>query len=274
MIDKKGFLALIGGNEKKTGQKLVLKKLLEIRNIDSIAVIPSASMSPKRLSRKYVDAFINLGVSKISVLDIRRNYEADSKKHLEVIDKSDLIFFTGGDQYLLYKTLAETELLSRIWNKFKSGSILAGTSAGAAVMSSPMIYDGDTKPFVKGSVLFSNGFGFLEDITIDTHFYKRHRLPRLIQFLSRGISKFGIGLPENSGIIVYPDKNVEVIGKKPITFVDCSQMEFTDINEIKKNELYSTLGIKIGYLQPGLHFSINDLSCIKMVEQKINVITA
>ena len=274
MSEKKGFLALIGGNEKKSGQKLILKKLLEIRNIDSISVIPSASMNPKRLSRKYVDAFNDLGVRKIEVLDIRRNSEADNEKYLDIIDNSDMIFFTGGDQYQLYKTLAGTELLSRIRNKYKGGSLLAGTSAGAAVMSDPMIYDGDTKPFVKGSVLFSSGFGFLEDITIDTHFCKRHRLPRLIQFLSRGISKFGIGLPENSGIIVYPDKTVEVIGNKHITLVDSSQMEFADINEIEKNDLYSTLGVRIGYLQPGLHFSINDLNRVTLIKQKIKVINA
>ena len=198
--ETKGHLVLIGGNEDKVRNREILQRIVNINNVKNIAVIPTASRYyPRQLGDKYRSAFSKLGVKKIEILDIRSAKEADREENYEKIQASDCIFFTGGDQVRLVEILQNTKLLQVIKDEYQNGKTIAGTSAGAAAASNPMIFDGDEMGFLKGSVNHGEGFGFIENFTVDTHFITRGRISRLTQFLLRGYSNFGIGFAEDTG---------------------------------------------------------------------------
>lgn len=144
---KRGYLVLIGGAEDRTDRREVLKETLEINRAKCVTVIPSASAYPRELGNSYYDIFRSLGAGEVHVIDPRDSRDADRKDFFEKVDKSDMIFFTGGDQVLLSRIFVGTRLLARIKRKYYNGVTIAGTSAGAAVMSNPLISDGDEKGF-------------------------------------------------------------------------------------------------------------------------------
>ncbi|HHE38326.1 MAG TPA: cyanophycinase [Candidatus Cloacimonetes bacterium] len=259
----KGFLVLIGGNEDKRNNKTILKSLIEINNAENAVIIPTASSYPKSLGEKYFRAFKKLGLEHISILDIRHKDEVDKEKNFKAVQNADCIFFTGGDQVRLVKIFQNSKLLNLITEKFQQGTTIAGSSAGAAAVSDPMIFDGDYKGFHKGSVNFGGGFGLLPDITMDTHFIKRCRLSRLTQFLSSGRSDCGIGLAEDTAIIVSPDNKFRVVGSGVVTVLSSKKMKYTNFGEIEKNEKLTADGLSISFLSNGTVFCLEQWEVVK-----------
>ena len=260
--DKKGYLVLIGGAEDRKNEKIVLRKVVELNNAKTVVIIPSASCYPKGLAEDYVYAFRDLEVGVSHIFDIRDKSEADNPEYLEKIDHADLIFFTGGDQHKLVDTFAGTTMLRKIRECNLRGVTIAGTSAGAAAACDPIIYDGDSGGLRKGTIHFSEGFGFIRNVTIDTHFVSRGRLGRLTQFLSSGKSKKGIGIGEDTAIVINSDDVFEVIGSEMVTVVNTEDITFSNYNQLNENEPICINDIKIGFLQAG---SIFDLKNWKIV---------
>lgn len=259
----RGMLVLIGGFEDKKRDKLILRKTVEINNAKNIAVIPSASSYPIDLSNKYRDAFRDLRVPEVNVLDIRYPDEADRPEHHKKLKSADMIFFTGGDQTKLFNVLGESRLLKLIKTKWKTGTTVAGTSAGAAIASDPMIYDGDDRGLQKGVVHHSEGFGFLKGITMDTHFTERGRITRLSQFLSSGLSYKGIGLGEDTSIFVFPNDVFEVAGSGIVTCLNSKKLYFTNYDQVQEKEMISIDGIKTAFLSHGDRFNLKKWHIVK-----------
>jgi cyanophycinase len=264
---KRGFLALIGGNEDKRDAKKVLRTVATLRNTTCVSVIPTASMYGRELGEEYVELFLkmNVGITKGHVIDARSREEVLAKpEYVAQLAESDLIFFTGGDQVRLVEAFKNTDAMSMIYDRFINGATIAGTSAGAAAASNPMIYDGDDEAFMKGSVQHTEGFGFLKTITMDTHFLQRSRIPRLAQFLTQRGSEYAIGLDEDTGIIVSPhDYTCTVFGSAMVTFMQNKGMNFTDYDTIKNGALYSVDGLGISFCASGVKF---DLASWRVVE--------
>jgi len=255
--NQRGYLVLIGGAEDRKGEKVVLQKLVNLNKAKNIAVIPTATSYPKACGEDYYYAFKDIGVETINVLDIREKQEADKPEYLEMIKQADIIFFTGGDQVKLVNVLINTQLFTLITERFYSGTTIAGTSAGAAAASNPMLYDGDTQGLIKGAVNAGEGFGFLKNITIDTHFVARGRIGRLTQFLiSKNVQK-GIGLGENTAICINANNVFEVVGTGIVSLVDISEISYSNYNIINNSDRISINGVKAGFLQAGCIFDIN-----------------
>ena len=257
MQKNKGYLILIGGKEDKTGEKTILKETISISRAKKLVIIPAATSYPVKTSRKYFNVFSELGVKNVKILDIRYSHEADSDANIKIIEEADLIFFPGGDQERLAEILVGTKLLQSIKNRHLNGLSIAGTSAGAAAVSNPMIFDGTTNGFNKGSVLHAEGFDLLHGVTIDTHFIKRGRIARLSQFLTGGLSDFGIGLAEDTGIIISPDNTFKVIGSGAVSILSSKSMCYTNFQEINNNEHITTDGLQISFLFNGIVYDIN-----------------
>jgi cyanophycinase len=255
-MQHKGYLVLIGGAEDKTREMRILRRTLEINYAKNIVVIPSASGYPTDTGKKYYHVFRDLGADNVKIFDIRRKHEADSSEYLKQINYADMVFFTGGDQVKLADTLLGTKLLRKIKRLFKDGVTIAGTSAGAAAAGNLMIFDGDRKGFLKGMVKYSEGFGFIKNITIDTHFNKRERLLRLTEFLISGNSSRGIGLGEDTAIIINPVKQFEVIGSGIVTLLNSSRYTYSNYETALNNDRLNTNGINIGFLQDGAVFNM------------------
>jgi cyanophycinase len=253
---KKGYLVLIGGAEDKKDKKVILRKIVELNNAKTVVVIPSASEYPEGIADDYVRAFSSIGVEKIMVFDIRNKSEADKSEYFEKIISADMIFFTGGDQLKLTNTFLDTCLLEKIKEKYLSGTTIAGTSAGAAAACDPIIFDGDDSGLCKGTIHHSRGFGFVRNITIDTHFISRGRLGRLSQFLSSGLSTKGIGIGEDTAIVIDSNYVFEVIGSGMVTIVNTDEISYSNYDEISDNSLIVINDILVGFLQRGSSFDM------------------
>ena len=263
-MNKKGSLVLIGGNEDKTRNKEVLKEIVQVNQAKKVVIVPSASKYyPRQLGEKYQIAFRDLGAETIDVLDIRSREEADKEEHFKLLNDAECIFFTGGDQVRLVEMLSETKLLYLIKQRYENGCTLAGTSAGAAAASNPMIYDGDEMGFLKGSVNHTEGFGFIENITIDTHFLVRGRIARLAQFLLRGYSDIGIGIAEDTAIIYSPKETIRVVGNGMITLINSKNLQYTDYQQTKIDEQFTSDGYTLSFLAPE---AIYDLKKCKIIQ--------
>lgn len=267
-IAKRSHLILIGGAEDRRKDKVILKSILKITKAKNIVIIPTASSYPRDVFDSYFYAFRKLGIERIEKMDIRYRDEVDKQSNFEMIDKADLLFISGGDQYRLAKIFNGTELLQKILDRFYTGTLpIAGTSAGAAIVSDPMIYDGDYKGFCKGTVASSPGFGLLKEITIDTHFTQRSRVARLSQFLLTGKSFKGIGIDEDTAIIIYPNLRFEVIGKGIVTILNSDKITYNNYNSIENYQKFSTNNLRLGYLASGTFFSIKKWSILKPKKQ-------
>jgi len=254
---KKGFLILIGGAEDRRNGKDVLRKVADLANANNVIVIPTATSEPQEAVRDYADAFKNIGVPCVQGFHIKYRDEADRFEFLEMVDEADLFFFTGGDQVRLVHTLRETRVINRIWEKYLNGATIAGTSAGASAAGDLIVYDGEGYGFKKGSVHVCEGFGFLKDTIIDTHFMERERIPRLIQFLSSRRRSRGIGLSENTAIIVGPDNRFEVFGKGMVVVMNGENMSYTNYSDIRNDQQFSTCCLDMGFLASGAIFDMN-----------------
>lgn len=272
--NQQGYLVLIGGAEDRKYDKTVLKNLVEINNAQNIVVIPTATLYPFECGEDYYYAFRDLGLKKIDIMDIREKNQGDKEEYLEMINEADLVFFTGGDQVRLTSILMDTKIMKAIKGRFlNEGLTVAGTSAGASAAADPMTFDGDNKGLIKGSIKFDRGFGFIKDITIDTHFVARGRLGRMAQFLCNSYSSKGIGIGENTSITILPNLTFYVTGTGIVTVVSTENLNFTNFEQIEEGERITMDGIQLGFLQHGAKFNLKTwrtLSCNKQPVKSTN----
>ena len=260
---KKGYLFLIGGAEDRKGDKQVLQHLVNSTRPATIVIIPTASGYPLDVYRDYADAFRDLGVQDVECLDIRYRDETDRIENIEVIDKADLIYFGGGDQVKLVDVINGTRLFDRMRARFESGEMhIAGTSAGAAAAGNPILYKGDRRGFKKGSIKFSEGFGFVDGVAIDTHFSARKRLSRLCQLLVSGHCRKGIGLDEDTGIMIDANLHLTVIGRGMVTIVNSTHVSGSNYRAISNGEKLRFNNMHVGFLPAGTRFSIRKWSIL------------
>jgi cyanophycinase len=238
----KGHLVIIGGGDKP---RYVLQKFLDFAGGETanIVVIPNASSDPKGSAEYNVNEFKKLGCKNISYLLFTRK-DVDTVSNVETVRKATGIFFSGGDQVFLTRDLLGTELMNEIRNVYARGGVISGTSAGAAVMSEVMITGNelknkDTTDIFKtietGNVQHLEGFGFITNAIIDQHFIKRKRLNRLFSMVLEHPKLVGVGIDEETSIIVNPDETFEVLGENQVVILNATQA--ASIREGKKGIL-------------------------------------
>ncbi len=252
----KGILVLIGGDEDKRDAKTILRRVVEEASGGEIAVVTTASSIPQELGQQYRQAFGDLGARRVHVLDIRRREEADRPEHLEVVRSAAAVFFSGGDQQQLVTVLEGTALLGQIRQNFDAGAVVAGTSAGAAAAGEVTIYNGDHQGLVRGAVRHSPGFGFLPGVIVDTHFVERGRIYRLAQALAAGLCPRGIGLAEDTALVVRSGGAGEVIGRGLATVLDAGPLARSNAAAVPAGEAVSLEGLRLGFLSAGTRFDL------------------
>ncbi|SLM31567.1 putative Cyanophycinase [Desulfamplus magnetovallimortis] len=268
---RKSLLILIGGAEDRKDDRVVLRHLVKLTQAENVVIIPTASAYPQDIYSSYIDVFRDFGVRDLRCLDIRYREEADSEEYIGAVDDADLVYFSGGDQVKLVRTLNHTRLMDRISQRFEEGSLhIGGTSAGATAAGNPMIYNGNRNGFQKGSVKCSEGFAFIDDLVIDTHFSARKRLARLSQFLVSDRYTKGIGLDEDTGIVVYPNMHFRVIGSGMVTVVNSSNVTGSNYKNISNGDAIRFNNMRIGCLPAGTLFSIKKWSVLNRSKRNSN----
>ncbi len=251
-----GHLLVIGGAEDKYNERRILKKFLELSGGDKaeVLIIPVASDFPEFAADIYTAAFRKLGVANPRVLRATSRQDVFDANVAELLDGVTGVFMTGGDQMRLVSLLGGTKFADRLRHMVRDTNLtLAGTSAGAAGMSTSMIVRGESTSHPhKNSVRLSPGLGFLKNIIIDQHFTERGRISRLITAVSYNPYNLGIGIDENTAIILDKEGNLEVFGAGSITIVDGSQITYNEIAEVDEFQSFSVFGVQIHVLQDGL----------------------
>ncbi|MGE5519710.1 MAG: cyanophycinase [Candidatus Dadabacteria bacterium] len=263
MPHPKGYLIAVGGAEDKGSEEErekqnsldffregILKQIVELsgrKAAPRIEVITAASSIPEEVAQIYKRSFRKLGCVEIGHLKIPNREAADNKKNLERLHKCNCILFSGGDQLRLCSILGGTEFLDIMRERYQHEHfIIAGTSAGAAAMSNTMICGGqESEAYIKGRVELGIGLGFLQEVIIDTHFDARGRFGRLVQAIAAQPGAVGIGLDEDTGIIVEKGCRLKAIGSSSVVIVDGSNISHNNIADIKTGMPISVAGLQV-----------------------------
>ncbi len=257
-----GHLLVIGGAEDKYNERRILKKFLELAGGDraEVLIVPVASDFPEFAADVYTQAFRNLGVAHPRVLRATSRQDVVQADVGKLLDGVTGVFMTGGDQMRLVSLLGGTKFAEKLRRMVREQDIvLAGTSAGAAGMSTSMIVRGEpTSHPHKNAVRLSPGLGFLKNIIIDQHFSERGRISRLITAVSYNPYNLGIGIDENTAIILNGKGILEVFGEGSTTIIDGSQISFNEIAEVADNESFSICGVQFHVLRDGLVYNYLD----------------
>jgi cyanophycinase len=217
---------------------------------------------PGEVGADYRHIFEELGVERVDIVDTERREDGDNPRDLEVINNATGVFFTGGDQARITDLLKDTEIDKLLHQKFTQGLVIAGTSAGAAMMPDMMIVEGDseTNPTIN-SVILEPGMGFLPDVAIDQHFAQRGRLGRFVSALMQQPAVLGFGIDENTAIAVDGDE-VEIIGEGAVTIVDVANISHSNLKESLHDEALAICGAKLHILPHGYRFNLKTRKCV------------
>jgi len=260
----------------------ILKRIIteSAKKTESIVeVITTASQIPDLVGVEYIDAFGQLNVTRIGVMDIRNREDAKKEENLERIRKADVAMFSGGDQLRLSSIFGGTEFLQIMKNRYqKELFVIAGTSAGAAAASTNMIYRGQSgKALIKGEVQITAGLGFIDSVIIDTHFVQRGRIGRLLYAVASNPGMLGIGLGEDAGLLITEGTMMEAIGSGLTILVNGRKMSETNIYDVEMGSPVSIKNMRVSVMSIFDKYDLtqNQLIIKKAVKvDKSNVINA
>ncbi|TVT37288.1 cyanophycinase [Hymenobacter setariae] len=266
----KGSLLAIGGHEQREAANeastaheksadFILQRFVdELGGKRTVVIIPTASEEADEAAQDYIEAFTALGVEHLEVLNIQSRAQANSAEAVDTINRADGVLFTGGDQLRLTALLGGTAVLARLGERYlHEPIIIAGTSAGAAAMSTPMIYQGrNDAGFLKDEIHITTGLQLLRDVAIDTHFVKRGRIVRMAQIIATNPGCIGLGLEEDTAVLITKGREVEVLGNGIVVLLDGHDCTGNTIYDIAPGEVFSIRDLRLHLLAKGQHFTL------------------
>lgn len=267
----KGTLIPIGGNEDKgvdtqeqnnlefIDDGILARVVRESGGVDAkIIVIPTASSIPVEVGQNYLDAFGKLGCSNVHVLDIRHREESEINQNISLIKTADCVMFSGGNQSEIIRKISGTTIHNVLMDRFVNDKIvIAGTSAGAMCMSHEMITGGSSREsFIKGAVGMSMGMNFISNLIIDSHFIRRGRFGRLAEAVAKFPKLLGVGLAEDTGLVIKNCTTFEVIGSGMVILFDASKLKHNNEKVLREGSPMSLSNLKTHILANGDRFNI------------------
>jgi cyanophycinase len=219
----------------------ILKRVIEEskhKELSRIEIVTTASKIPNEIGPEYVKALSYLGANNVDVLNIEKREVAMLTEVLDRLRAADVVMFTGGDQLRLTSILGGTAFHDILVDKYLNENfIYAGTSAGAAAASNNMIYQGSSsEALLKGEVKITSGLGLIDGVIIDTHFVQRGRIGRLFQAVVGNPKVLGIGLGEDTGLLITNGKQMEAIGSGLVILVDGREIKDTNLTQVEMGQ--------------------------------------
>lgn len=257
----KGALVAVGGNEDKVQDLKVLRTIVGLPEGGSkiVEILPTASSIPREVAEQYVQAFGRIGIPTVRIMDVVSRADAMRPEFVQRIRECDVVFITGGDQLRLTSLLGGSPVLQAIRQHYWNGGVVAGTSAGAAAMSSTMIFQGEASDAMKkGTVQMTSGLGLVRNAIIDTHFIQRGRLSRLLEVVASNPGAIGLGVGEDTGIIITDGHRVRVIGAGVVVVVDGHHLRYSNITEIQLGHPIAVEQIVVHTLVEGHGYDLLD----------------
>ena len=262
-FSQRGPIMAIGGAEDKLDDKIILSTFAQLAGGKSarIAIMPTAS-SIETAGERYKAIFLGLGVENADVVYIADRDDANGAAPIELLESATGIFLTGGNQMRLSAIIGGSAAAKMIKTRNQSGAIVAGTSAGASILSSHMVAFGASgaTPRQRMAQMVA-GFGLAPDMIIDQHFRQRDRIGRLLSLVAFNPGLLGIGIDEDTAALIGGDGVMEVIGRNSITIVDGASM-YSNGFEVKGHGGITISGAKLHVLTAGRRFDLNERKLI------------
>jgi cyanophycinase len=265
MVDEQplGYLLAIGGAEDKSRDRVILRRFLDLsgNGTAKIGVIPTAS-SLKNAGDRYRSVFNDLGANDVEVLEITDRETANDAGVAGLLRECTGIFMTGGNQVRLASILGGTGVADALNEQNRSGVPVAGTSAGASVMSTVMVAGGPSGPTPRRKMVqLSRGLGLIDSVIIDQHFTERNRVSRLVAMVSYNPNLLGLGIDEDTAALISPDGVIEVLGRGSVLIVDGSQM-LTDIYTVNGKTAPTIANAVIHFVADGGRYSLDERNVV------------
>lgn len=268
----KGKLLIIGGAEDKVDappdiieqrreftRYEILSELQPNNKDKKIEIITTGTEFHDEVKKTYQKVFNEMGYKNLGFMPIRERSEARKKNFLNRIEEAGAVFFTGGDQFRLSTILGGTPIVEIMKQRYQEDEyfIVAGTSAGAMVMSSVMITSGGlTEALIYRNLMTSSGLGFIHTCIIDTHFIRRGRFGRLAHAIVMNPEQLGIGLGEDTALIIKNGSEAECRGSGMVVIIDGRMIQQTNITKVYEGEAVYVENLKVHLLIKGCHFSL------------------
>lgn len=256
----RGFIIPIGGGEDRVKDMQIHRKFVELSgdaNAD-IVIIPTASQL-EETGPDYHRIFSDLGAGKVEFLPITQRADCDNPTFADMLDHATGIFITGGNQLRLSTILGGTLVAQKIRRQNAAGVPVAGTSAGASIMSEHMVAGGSSNSApAEGTISLAPGLGLTNAVIIDQHFTQRNRLGRLLTASSYNPFLIGLGIDEDTAAFIGPDNVFEVIGSGTVTVVDANHLTHSSMWDAKEGEAITLLGLRIDVMGEGCRYDLTN----------------
>lgn len=251
-----GVLIVIGGRERKEGERTILKEFARRLDGGKLVIATVASSEPEGYFDAYREAFEGLGPSELVELYIEDRAQAFEDGKRALLDGAAGVFFTGGDQLRITSQLGDTPLERRIHELHAQGAVIAGTSAGASVMSDTMLVRGaGAESHRVGDLQMAAGLGLVHDVVIDQHFAERGRIGRLLAAVSQNPRVLGIGIDEDTAIVLEGGR-FTVIGSGAVTILDGHGITHSNIADAEPDRVLTLFDARLHVLGAGDRFDL------------------
>jgi cyanophycinase len=258
MSDTPGPLIVIGGHEDKKRDRTILKEVAARLGSGKLVIATVASHEPDGYFDAYKAAFAAIGVTDLVELYVEERESARSKETRDILSGAAGVFFTGGDQLRISSQIGDTPIEEMVRDLHRRGGVVAGTSAGASVMSETMLVRGSSGESHRiGDLNMAPGLGLIADVIIDQHFAERGRIGRLLGAVAQNPRVLGIGIDEDTAIVV--EKGfLKVIGSGAVYIVDGSDVTHSNVAEARQETPLSMFGVRLHVIAAGDCFDLED----------------
>lgn len=258
--EERGFIIPIGGGEDRVKDMLIHRRFVELSGgpVADIVVIPTASQL-ESTGPDYNRIFRELGAGRVEFLPILSRADCEDPRYLEMLGRATGIFITGGNQLRLSTILGGTAIAQAIRRRNAAGVAVAGTSAGASIMSEHMIGGGQSNVSpIEGAVTLAPGLGLTNAVIIDQHFTQRNRLGRLLTASSYNPFLIGLGIDEDTAAFIGPNNVLEVVGSGTVTVVDAGQITHSSMWNARPGQALSLLGLRVDVMGEGCRYDLRE----------------
>jgi cyanophycinase len=256
--DRRGTLIIIGGHEERepSSKRAILKEVAARVGGGKLVLATVASHHPQGYFEEYQKAFRDLEVGELVELYVEDRSEASDCEKLRVLDDAAGVFFSGGDQLRITSQIGDSAIEEKVRRLFERGGVIAGTSAGASVMSETMLVKGTSQETHRiGDLHMAPGLGLIRDVIIDQHFAERGRFGRLIGAVAHNPRVLGIGVDENTAAVV-EGGNLTVLGSGAVYIVDGSRVSYSNLAEARSDVTLSMHNMTVHVLADGDRFDL------------------
>jgi len=260
-VDHQGTLVMVGGAEERKGERTILRKVASLcGDHGNMLVVSIAAKYQQDVGTRYQKVFSSHGVKDAAVVTMTDRSEADSSRMEDLLKSAAGVFFSGGDQLRITGMLGGTKFAHLLKERYREGTTLvAGTSAGASAMGQIMIVGGRAnRPATHETTHISSGLGLLEGVVVDQHFAQRGRIGRLVSTIAENPEVLGLGIDEDTGVLLRSGREMEVLGSGSVTILDGHDISHSNLSEASLGSPLALSPVIMHVLPAGYRFDIRN----------------